>query len=32
MDYRAFVQAVQNDQTQYFVVDRGVGVKSAGVQ
>jgi hypothetical protein len=32
MDYSAFVQAVQNDQAQYFVLDRGVGVKSAGVQ
>jgi hypothetical protein len=28
-DYNAFAQAVQNDQAQYFVLDRGVGVKSA---
>lgn len=29
IDYSAFVQAVQNDQSQYFVLDRGAGVKSA---
>jgi hypothetical protein len=29
IDYSAFVQAVQNDQSQYFVMDRGAGVKSA---
>jgi hypothetical protein len=29
-DYNAFTQAVLNDQAQYFVLDRGVGVKSAG--
>jgi hypothetical protein len=28
-DYNAFAQAVQNDQAQYFVLDRGVGVRSA---
>jgi hypothetical protein len=28
VDYVAFVQAVQNDQSQYFVLDRGAGVKS----
>jgi hypothetical protein len=28
VDYLAFVQAVQNDQSQYFVLDRDAGVKS----
>ena len=32
LDYSAFVQAVQNDQAQYFVLDRGAGVKSAGLK
>ena len=32
IDYGAFVQAVQNDQSQYFVLDRGAGVKSAALQ
>jgi hypothetical protein len=31
-DYNAFAQAVQNDQSQYFVLDRGVGVKGAAAQ
>jgi len=29
VDYSAFLHAVQNDQAQYFVLDRGVGEKSA---
>ena len=32
IDYSAFVQAVQNDQSQYFVLDRGAGVKSTALQ
>lgn len=32
IDYSAFIQAVQNDQSQYFVLDRGTGVKSAALQ
>ena len=32
MDYSTFVQAVQNDQAQYFVLERGMGEKAAGVQ
>jgi hypothetical protein len=32
IDYGAFVQAVQNDQSQYFVLDRGAGVKNAALQ
>ena len=28
VDYNAFVHAVQNDQAQYFVLDRGVGEKT----
>ncbi len=31
VDYNAFEQAVQNDQSQYFVLDRGAGVKSAAL-
>jgi hypothetical protein len=32
IDYSAFVQAVQNDQSQYFVLDRGAGVQSTAMQ
>lgn len=32
MDYEAFERVVQNDQSQYFVLDRGVGVKAAAFQ
>jgi hypothetical protein len=32
MDYEAFERVVQNDQSQYFVLDRGVGVKAAALQ
>jgi uncharacterized protein DUF3857 len=28
VDYNAFLHAVQNDQAQYFVLDRGVGAKT----
>jgi hypothetical protein len=29
MDYLAFERVVQNDQSQYFVLDRGMGIKAA---
>ncbi len=32
VDYNAFARAVQNDQSQYFVLERGVGVKSTTVK
>ncbi len=32
IDYSSFVQAVQADQAQYFVMDRGAGVKSAALR
>ena len=32
VDYDAFERAVQNDQSQYFVLDRGAGIKSAAAQ
>ena len=32
MDYTAFVHAVQNDQAQYFVLERGPGTKSSASQ
>ncbi len=32
IDYSAFVQAVQNDQSQYFILDRVAGVKRAAQQ
>jgi len=31
-DYNAFAQAVQNDQAQYFVLDREAGVRNAAAQ
>jgi hypothetical protein len=32
VDYNAFAQAVQNDQSQYFVLDRAAGTKSAAAE
>ncbi len=32
VDYDAFERAVQNDQSQYFVLDRGAGIKSAAAE
>jgi hypothetical protein len=32
IDYNAFLHAVQNDQAQYFVLDREVGVKNASTK
>jgi Domain of Unknown Function with PDB structure (DUF3857) len=32
IDYSAFLHAVQNDQAQFFILDRGNGMKNAGTK